>query len=128
MSHPNALLAERSRLQLAKCVVDDGWPLQRAAERFQVSAPTAARWAGRYRELGEAGMEDRGTDGPKAGRTADTEKTGTGPAIPTASQGPEHGYRPHIKSTPSDEGLCVPKWDLNGIPVLEKTGKSRGHT
>ena len=27
MSHPNALLAERGRLQLAKCVVDDGWPL-----------------------------------------------------------------------------------------------------
>ena len=59
MSHPNAFLAERGRLQLAKCVVDDGWPLRRAAERFQVSVPTAARWAGRYREFGEAGMEDR---------------------------------------------------------------------
>ena len=59
MSHPNAFLAERGRLQLAKCVVDDGWPLRRAAERFQVSVPTAARWASRYRELGEAGMVDR---------------------------------------------------------------------
>jgi transposase InsO family protein len=39
--------------------VDDGWPLRRAAERFQVSSTTAARWASRYRVLGEAGMVDR---------------------------------------------------------------------
>jgi uncharacterized protein YjcR len=30
-------------------VVDDGWPLRRAAERFQVSPTTAKRWADRYR-------------------------------------------------------------------------------
>lgn len=59
MSHPNAFLAPKGRLQLARCIVDDGWPLRRAAERFQVSVPTAARWAGRYREHGENGMEDR---------------------------------------------------------------------
>jgi transposase InsO family protein len=44
---------------LARCVVEDGWPLRRAAERFQVSATTAARWAGRYRAAGSAGMADR---------------------------------------------------------------------
>ena len=59
MSHPDAFLATKGRLQLARCVVDDGWPLRRAAERFQVSVPTAARWAGRYREHGANGMEDR---------------------------------------------------------------------
>lgn len=59
MSHPNAFLAPKGRLLLARCVVDDGWPLRRAAERFQVSVPTAARWAERYREHGEDGMEDR---------------------------------------------------------------------
>jgi transposase InsO family protein len=52
-------LSETGRLRLARCVVEDGWPLRRAAERFQVSAATVARWAGRYRELGEAGMADR---------------------------------------------------------------------
>jgi transposase InsO family protein len=46
-------------LLLARCVVEQGWTLQRAAERFQVSPTTAARWAGRYRELGPAGMADR---------------------------------------------------------------------
>lgn len=59
MSHPNASLTPRGRLRLAQCVVDDRWPLRRAAERFQVSVPTAARWACRYREEGEAGMHDR---------------------------------------------------------------------
>ncbi|WP_431195946.1 leucine zipper domain-containing protein [Mycobacterium camsae] len=59
MSHRNAPLSETGRLRLARCVVDQNWPLRRAAERFQVSVTTAARWAGRYRELGEAGMADR---------------------------------------------------------------------
>ena len=59
MSHPNALLTPRGRLQLAQCVVDQCWSLRRAAERFQVSVPTAARWARRYREHGPEGMTDR---------------------------------------------------------------------
>jgi transposase InsO family protein len=58
VSHANARLAPRGRLALARCVVDDGWPLRRAAERFQVSPTTAARWAARYRALGAAGMGD----------------------------------------------------------------------
>jgi transposase InsO family protein len=48
--HANARLTPRGRLALAECVVDDGWPLRRAAERFQVSVATAARWAARYRD------------------------------------------------------------------------------
>ncbi len=59
MSHRNAPLSETGRLRLARCVVEDGWPLRRAAERFQVSVTTAARWAGRYRAAGSAGMADR---------------------------------------------------------------------
>jgi transposase-like protein len=57
--HRNAPLSETGRLRLARCVVDDGWPLRRAAERFQVSPTTAARWAARYRQAGAAGMADR---------------------------------------------------------------------
>ncbi|MFD8951385.1 integrase core domain-containing protein [Streptomyces xanthophaeus] len=59
MVHRNAPLTETGRLRLARCVVEDGWPVRRAAERFQVSHTTAARWAGRYRALGIAGMGDR---------------------------------------------------------------------
>ena len=59
MLHANAPLTERGRLRLARCVVDDEWPLRRAAERFQVAVTTAKRWAERYRAEGPAGMTDR---------------------------------------------------------------------
>jgi len=59
MPHRNAPLTETGRLRLARCAVEDGWPIRRAAERFQVSHTTAARWARRYREQGAAGLVDR---------------------------------------------------------------------
>jgi transposase InsO family protein len=45
-------------LRLARLVVDQGWPIARAAERYDVSWPTAKRWADRYRRFGSAGMTD----------------------------------------------------------------------
>jgi transposase InsO family protein len=59
MPHRNAPLTETGRLRLARCVVEDGWPLRRAAERFQVSVTTTKRWADRYRQFGQAAMADR---------------------------------------------------------------------
>ena len=59
MSHANASLTPKGRLRLARCVVEDGWPLRRAAERFQCSAATAKKWADRYRLGGVAAMIDR---------------------------------------------------------------------
>ena len=58
MSHANAALTPRARLRLARLVVDQGWPIARAAERYDVSWPTAKRWADRYRRLGVTGMSD----------------------------------------------------------------------
>lgn len=40
-------------------MIDDGWPIARAAERFDLSWPTAKRWTDRYRDHGLAGMTDR---------------------------------------------------------------------
>ena len=59
MSHANAALTPRARLRLARLVVEDGWPIARAAERYDVSWPTARRWADRYAAMGVAGMADR---------------------------------------------------------------------
>jgi len=59
VSHANAALTPRARLRLARLVIDDGWPIAQAAGLFQVSWPTAKRWADRYRDHGEAGMLDR---------------------------------------------------------------------
>jgi transposase InsO family protein len=57
--HRNAPLTETGRLRLARCIVEAGWPIARAAERFQVARTTATKWSQRYRELGPAGMVDR---------------------------------------------------------------------
>lgn len=57
--HRNAPLTETGRLRLAKCVVDQGWPLRRAADRFSVAVTTARRWSSRYETHGAAGMKDR---------------------------------------------------------------------
>jgi transposase InsO family protein len=59
VSHANAALTPKARLKLARLIVDHGWPVARAAERYDVSWPTAKRWADRYRQYGEAGMADR---------------------------------------------------------------------
>src|SRR3982751_4992494 len=59
MPHRNAPLTELGRLRLVRLIVDEGWSLRRAAERFQVSDATAGRRAGRYRAEGPAGMVDR---------------------------------------------------------------------
>jgi hypothetical protein len=45
VSHRNAPLSPTGRLRLARCVVDERWPLRRAAERFQVSVSTPKHWA-----------------------------------------------------------------------------------
>ncbi len=58
MSHANAALTPRARLRLARLIVEDGWAVARAAERYDVSWPTAKRWADRYRRFGQAGMND----------------------------------------------------------------------
>jgi transposase InsO family protein len=59
VSHANAALTPRHRLRLARAVVEDGWSVSYAAAVFNVSWPTAKRWADRYRQAGPAGMTDR---------------------------------------------------------------------
>lgn len=59
MSHANAALTPVQRLRVARLIVDDGWPIVRAAEQYNVSWPTAKRWALRYAAMGPAGMADR---------------------------------------------------------------------
>lgn len=49
MVHPNAPLTPEGRRRLAVLVVEQGWTVRRAAERFQCSPATASRWVGRYR-------------------------------------------------------------------------------
>jgi transposase InsO family protein len=59
VAHVNAALTPRHRLRLARLIVDEGWTAARAAGFFNVSWRTADKWAGRYRQEGPAGMNDR---------------------------------------------------------------------
>jgi transposase InsO family protein len=58
-THANAALTPRARLRLARLIVDHGWSIPRAAERYDVSWKTAKKWADRYEAEGPAGMVDR---------------------------------------------------------------------
>ncbi|UFS59380.1 IS481 family transposase [Subtercola endophyticus] len=59
MSHANAALTPRHRLRIARLIIGDGWPVAHAAAQFNVSWPTAKRWADRYAAMGAAGVVDR---------------------------------------------------------------------
>ena len=55
MSHANALLTARTRLRLARLVVEDGWTYSAGSMMFIGSRRTACKWAVRYRAEGPAG-------------------------------------------------------------------------
>ena len=57
--HYHARLTMHGREQLAKSVVEGRLSLCEAAAEHGLSRQTAAKWVGRYRELGVAGLEDR---------------------------------------------------------------------
>ncbi|HTY27081.1 MAG TPA: IS481 family transposase [Mycobacterium sp.] len=52
-------MTARGRTKLAQAIVEQGWSIRRAAERFQCSPATAKKWADRYRVGGRAAMQDR---------------------------------------------------------------------
>jgi transposase len=56
--HKNARLTPKTRLELARSVVQGGVALTRAAEAHRVSTRTAAKWVARFKREGEAGLVD----------------------------------------------------------------------
>jgi transposase len=57
--HGNAKLSPKGRLLLCRRVEEEGWSLTAAAAAAGVSERTAAKWRGRFRAEGEAGLVDR---------------------------------------------------------------------
>jgi len=57
--HSNARLTVKSRADLVEAVTQEGLTLKRAAACFRVSERTAAKWLGRFRREGMAGLRDR---------------------------------------------------------------------
>jgi len=69
--HKNAPWTAVSRERLARMVIDDGVRLKSAAARFCISAKTAAKWVGRYRHFGAAGLADRSSRPHRSPRQTD---------------------------------------------------------
>ena len=57
--HANAALSLNQRRRMVRRVVDQGWPLAKAAEAAEVSGRTCRKWVRRYQAEGEAGLLDR---------------------------------------------------------------------
>ena len=57
--HPNAALTPAQRLKMVRLVVEDGWSVTAAAQRFQVDPKTVRKWVHRYRCEGRSGLQDR---------------------------------------------------------------------
>ncbi|MCP2259885.1 leucine-zipper of insertion element IS481 [Streptoalloteichus tenebrarius] len=55
VTHAHTPLTPLGRLRLARCVVDEGWPLRLAAES-KSGVSTAKRWADRCRVQGVSGV------------------------------------------------------------------------
>jgi len=70
--HKNAPWTAVSRERLARMVINEGVTLKAAAARLSVSAKTAAKWMGRYRQLGVAGLADRSSRPHRSPRQTDS--------------------------------------------------------
>jgi transposase InsO family protein len=57
--HANAALSLNKRRLLVHRVVEEKWPLTKAAEAAEVSGPTARKWVARYLAQGGPGLLDR---------------------------------------------------------------------
>ena len=57
--HKNARLTPRGRALLVSRILDDGLRPEEAAQASGVSVRTAYKWLRRFREEGEAGLDDR---------------------------------------------------------------------
>lgn len=113
MSHRNAPPTPTGRLRLARCVMYDGWPLRRAAERFQVSHPTAARWASPLPPTGSG--RDAGPLQPPAPPTIAHPGRRRGPGRPAAAGAPDRAGAtgrpaPVSPPPPPSSGTACPLW------------------
>ena len=57
--HGNAALSLNGRRRMVLRVVEQGWPLAKAAAAAEVSGRTCSKWVGRYLGEGELGLVDR---------------------------------------------------------------------
>jgi transposase InsO family protein len=73
--HKNARLTPAGRAVMISRIVDEGWPVRRAAEAAGVSERTAYTWLGRYRLGGERRLCDRSSAPRRCPRRTSARRT-----------------------------------------------------
>ena len=58
-THQNARLTPKGREAMVSAVVDQGQSKAEAARQFNTTPKTVAKWVGRFRQHGVAGLNDR---------------------------------------------------------------------
>jgi transposase len=111
--HGNAALSLNQRRRLARRVVEEDWSLTSAAAAAEVSGPTARKWAGRYREEGEAGLLDRPSAARRVHNRTPEERIGAICAL----------RRLRMTAAEIAEALGMPETTVSGI--LTRTGLGR---
>jgi transposase InsO family protein len=74
--HGSAHLTVHSRSTICRRVIEQGWTVVAAAEAAGVHRHTAAKWVGRFRVEGAAGLEDRSTKPHRIPRQVPAELVG----------------------------------------------------
>ncbi|HXG25634.1 MAG TPA: leucine zipper domain-containing protein, partial [Candidatus Binatia bacterium] len=76
MAHRTARLNVFGRQLLVNRVLVEGWSMAKAAEAQSVSRTTIHKWVRRYRDEGEAGLEDRSSRPARSPRQTPPELVG----------------------------------------------------
>jgi len=111
--HANAALSLKGRRQLAHRVVKGGWSLAEAAAAAEVSERTAAKWAGRFRQEGEAGLLDRSSAPHRVANRTDELRVGAIAAL----------RRLRLTGAQIAQALSMPEQTVSGI--LTRIGLGR---
>ena len=112
VSHANAVLTPRTRLELGRLVVEEGWPVAMAARYYRVSWPTADRWARRYAAA-------------KIGRVQVTgDRTASVPQVAMLGRSSRPHHSPHKTPAPVVRRIVHLRWKqrLGPVAIADQVG------
>jgi transposase InsO family protein len=116
--HQNARLTPAGRAVMISRIVDERWPVRRAAEGAGVSVRTAYRWLGRHRLGGERRLHDRSSAPKRCPRRTSPQRTAQVEALRRERlTGPAIAHR--LGMARSTVGLILRRLGLGKLAALE---------
>lgn len=126
MHHRNAPLTVVGRQPAVAQVIDSGRPISRATSEFRIARTTLSKWVGRYRELGEPGLQDR-SSAPAIACSRAEHRVSQGAAQTRARErdGCVGAARDRRSRRGSSKPVLHRLWVTEGSTVLSSVGPSR---